>query len=609
MKKKIIIIVAVVIVLFLATLFIAPGLFNGSSDPTTTTTTTGGSTKPTPKPFEVDLTGYVANIGNATALGVVTEKKSSSFTMREEKAPYFPFSLFNLIVSAAEDEETKNYIVMTTTEYDPNDPEANETGLTKVTFTKTVTENVTTTTTGTKYIATVGGTITISAVEGFTYNVYLGDELVAPNLTDNCESDVDEREGVIVLEGFVDAEGNPSEGVEYTVKYEGVGEEVIVTQDEINGEIDKLYVVGGYTYISFVPQGTSQRANNLSRFDDDGIALYDKGGYNSGKERQSFVIDNATGYVYAIKNFSIDSINRGIIISNNIYYDMTVSENGELTFTQIVMNETLRIYDIFKDKYGYKYVKNDYLDAYDEANKTLYYTKYEYMLTREGVVIYYQESYIGSSAGGSYYVGALEKINADFSRSSISNDEVYHLNLTIRCFDWNYKAIIIENGYLYAYKTQENAYSYFLRINTETLEKDDTWFGSYGRGGGDWDYDCIKSAVIDYNTVLLWSDRSGTPKLYCGEVWGDNAVVVDYGYGGIDFEMIIEDTATILLENCQSEGWTFDISKLKFRYTTFTETIYYIVVLDENGTPTIVNSETYVAPEQDIVTFQPINAK
>jgi len=288
---------------------------------------------------------------------------------------------------------------------------------------------------------------------------------------------------------------------------------------------------------------------------------------------------------------------------------MSVADNGDLTFTQIVMNETLEIYDIFKDKYGYKYVKNDYLDAYDEDNKTLYYTKYEYMLTREGVVIYFQENYIDYSAGGSYYVGALEKINADFSRSSISNDEVYHLNLTIRCFDWNYKAIIIENGYLYAYMTQENAYSYFLRINTETLERDDTRFGSYGRGGGDWDYDCIKSAVIDYNTVLLWSDRSGTPKLYCGEVWGDNAVVVDYGYGGIDLEMIIEDTATILLENCQSEGWTFDLSKLKFRYTTFTETIYYIVVLDENGTPTIVNSETYVAPEQDIVTFQPINAK
>lgn len=603
MKKIIIIIVAVVIVLFLATLFIAPGLFNGLSDPTTTTTTTGGSTKPTPKPFEVDLTGYVANIGNATALGVVTEKQSSSFTMREEKAPYFPFSLFNLIVSAAEDEETKNYIVMTTTEYDPNDPEADETGLTKVTFTKTVTENVTTITTGTKYIATVGGTITIPAVEAFTYNVYLGDELVAPNLTDNCESDVDEREGVIVLEGFVDAEGNPSEGVEYTVKYEGVGEEVIVTQDEINGEIDKLYVVGGYTYISFVPQGTSQRGNNLSRFDDDGIALYDKGGYYSDRNRQSFVIDNASGYVYAIENFSIDNIDRGIIVSNGKYYDMSVADNGDLTFTQIVMNETLEIYDIFKDKYGYKYVKNNFLDAYDEENKTLYYSKHEYMLSEEGVTIYYDGT--GISKNGQNFETALEKINADFSRTPISKHETYHLNTVIHGLN-DVVVKIIENGYLYTYTSSSSGRSSFHRVDTITLLREVKTMGYTSKKD---EYSNL-SAPIDHNTVLLWSDRSGTPKLYYGEVWGDQELYIPADpKGGIKDSFVNEEVAILLLENCQHEGWTFDLSKLKFRYTTFTETIYYIVVLDENGTPTIVNSETYVAPEQDIVTFQPINAK
>ena len=46
--------------------------------------------------------------------------------------------------------QNKNYIVMSTTDYDANAPEADKTGLTKVTFTKIVTENVTTETTGTK---------------------------------------------------------------------------------------------------------------------------------------------------------------------------------------------------------------------------------------------------------------------------------------------------------------------------------------------------------------------------------------------------------------------------------------------------------------------------
>ena len=605
-KRLIILITILVAVVILAGVVLLP---IGNNSGTTTTTKTGDPSNPV-KPFEVDLTGYVANIGNATALGVVTEKQSSSFTMREEKAPYFPFSLFNLIAFAAEDEETKNYIVMTTTEYDPNAPEADETGLTKVTFTKTVTENVTTITNGTKYISTVSGTITIPAVEGFTYNVYLEDELVAPNLTDNCEKDVDAREGVIVLEGFVDAEGNPSEGVEYTVKYEGVGEEVIVTQDEINGEIDKLYVVGGYTYISFVPQGTSQRGNNLSRFDDNGIALYDKGGYYSDRNRQSFVIDNASGYVYAIENFSIDNIDRGIIVSNGKYYDMTVADNGDLTFTQIVMNETLRIYDIFKDKYGYKYVKNNFLDAYDEENKTLYYTKHYYIYSLEGVAIYYNDSLIWDGDEILEMAAALEKINADFSRSPISKNEVYHMNAQINHNHLDATAIIIENGYFYYYAVQGGAYSYFLRIDTTTLKRDGRSYGAYGYDGGNWDYDCIKSAVIDYNTVLLWSDRSGTPKLYYGEVWGDQELYIPADpKGGIKDSFVNEEVAILLLENCQHEGWTFDLGKLKFRYTTFTETIYYIVVLDENGTPTIVNSETYVAPEQDIVTFQPINAK
>lgn len=598
-KRLIILITILVAVVILAGVVLLP---IGNNSGTTTTTTTGDPINPV-KPFEIDLTGYVANIGNATALGVVTEKQSSSFTMREEKAPYFPFSLFNLIAFAAEDEETKNYIVMTTTEYDPNAPEADETGLTKVTFTKTITENITTITTGTKYIATVGGTITIPAVEGFTYNVYLGDELVAPNLTDNCESDVDEREGVIVLEGFVDEEGNPSEGVEYSVKYEGVGEEVIVTQDEINGEIDKLYVVGGYTYISFVPQGTSQRGNNLSRFDDDGIALYDKGGYYSDRNRQSFVIENASGYVYAIENFSIDNIDRGIIVSNGKYYDMTVADNGDLTFTQIVMNETLEIYDVFIDKYGYKYVKNNFLDAYDEENKTLYYTKHEYMLSEEGVTIYYDGT--GISKNGQSFETALEKINADFSRSPISKHETYHLNTVI--YGLNDVVVkIIENGYLYTYTSSSNGRSSFHRVDTITLLREDKTMGYTSKKD---EYSNL-SAPIDHNTVLLWSDRSGTPKLYYGEVWGDQELYIPADpNGGIKDSFVNEEVAILLLENCQHEGWTVDLSKLKFRYTTFTETIYYIVVLDENGTPTIVNSETYVAPEQDIVTFQPINAK
>ena len=607
MNKKVLISI-IIAAMLLVTIVLSVAQNSGGST-TTTTTNNGNPQNPQnpQKPFDVDLSGYVANIGNATALGLVSDKKDSTFAMRPKQEKSSPFSLFSLFAFAAEDEETQNYIIMTTTEYDPNAPEADETGLTKVTFTKTITENVTTVTTGTKYIISTNGTITIPAVEGFTYNVYLDDTLVLGNITDNSSNDTDERDGIIVVDGLVDRDGNPSESLEYTVKYEGVGEEITITQDEINGEIDKLYIVGGYTFISFVPKGESQRPNTTNlALDDDGIAHYDKGGYNSGRERQSFVIDNATGYVYAIKNFSIDEIDRGIIISNGIYYDMTVEANGELIFKQIVMNQTLRIYDIFKDKYGHKYVNNNYLDAYDEENKTLYYTKHYYLLSREGVVIYFDNT---TGKGDGELVTALEKINSDFSRSQISKDETYHLSGQVKNASMDATAVIIENGYFYYTGVFPYAYSDFFRVDTTTLRLERKSFGQYGNEGGCWEYDCLKSAVIDFNTVLMWSDHSGIPTLYCGKVFGENAVIIEYVHDNGPRAMILEETATILLENCQPVGWTFDIDSLIFRYTTFTQTIYYFVVLDENGTPTIVNSETYVAPDQIMVVFQPINAK
>ena len=42
-------------------------------------------------------------------------------------------------------------------------------------------------------------------------------------------------------------------------------------------------------------------------------------------------------------------------------------------------------------------------------------------------------------------------------------------------------------------------------------------------------------------------------------------------------------------------------------YNTFSKTIYYQITVDENGVPKAVNSETYVAPERNVITLQPLN--
>ncbi|MBR3685829.1 MAG: polyribonucleotide nucleotidyltransferase, partial [Clostridia bacterium] len=131
-----------------------------------------------------------------------------------------------------------------------------------VTFTKIVTENVTTETTGTKYIIANEGTISISATEGFKYTVYYNDSLVYNEVQDNDSNDKDSKFGVIVLNNLID-------GMEYKVNYKGIGVETTITQDDINGEIDKLCVMNGYTFISFVPIGTSQRPTNTQNIEKD----------------------------------------------------------------------------------------------------------------------------------------------------------------------------------------------------------------------------------------------------------------------------------------------------------------------------------------------------
>jgi hypothetical protein len=64
----------------------------------------------------------------------------------------------------------------------------------------------------------------------------------------------------------------------------------------------------------------------------------------------------------------------------------------------------------------------------------------------------------------------------------------------------------------------------------------------------------------------------------------------------------------LLAQNCEIVTATKNqsIKDVRYRYTTFTETIFYKIISDENGNPKAV-SETYVAPERETITLQPLN--
>lgn len=526
------------------------------------------------KKFSVDLEGYVANIGNATALGI-SQKQNSGVTPVMAKGGIELISFAKAVSN--EDTESKNYIVMSTTEYDANTPEADKNGLTKVTFTKTVTENVTTETTGTKYITASEGQITILAVTGFTYTIYENGTLLYESVQDNDATDTNEQEGVIVLTGLVD-------GTEYKIDYKGIGEEITITQDEINGEIDKLYSMYGYTFISFVPEGKAQRPiGDDITYDYTGIALYDKCDYTSNSERQSFVIDNSTGYVYAIEDFSIESIENGVIISSGKYFDMEAQENGDLKFTQIVQNETLTVYGVFKDKYGTKYVYNDYLEGYDEDNKTLYHKRPEYFLSDKGVTIYIEvhEMYRHVVASRNDDIPkkytSIQRVDENIEKHDILDTESHRIAFVPGNIPEAEKTrhMCIENGYAYVYVSTGGGFS---RTTLSTMETACNF---------------EKHIPYDYNTILVIVEGN----LYYGKLWGNNS----YQSGSTKNLIMLAPNCELVAET-RNKG----IENVRYRYTTFTETIFYKIISDENGNPKAV-SETYVAPEREVITLQPIN--
>ncbi len=537
-----------------------------------------GNDPPSSEPFFVDLAGYVANIGSATALGISKNAKSQVSPVAYCRRSNSKIQLLSHSTLASENNsKNKNYIVMSTIQYDANAPEADESGLTKVTFTKTVTENVTTESTGSKVIKAHKEGLAFHAVEGFTYSVYEGDSLIYSNVCHNDENDANNKIGTILLCDLIDK-------VDYTVKYSGIGVETTITQDDINGEIDKLYVFGNYTFISFVPLGTSQRPDDSNLiYDANGIAAYDKTNYFSDSTHQSFVIDNSTGYIYQIKNIEIEKIENNLIIIAGKIYDMRVNDEGELEFLAVVQNETLIIQDYFKDKYGNKYIKNNVLDACDEVNQTLYYTESTYLISRENTVICIESN------------GNVSKLGKDFKKTEILSTESYTFNKSV-----NNKIVShIDGGFLYSYTADGS----FYRTNLLTCATDAMGFGVYGRIPvfdsklQEWRVPNFEAFAIDYNTALMYYENN----LYYCQIWGNELI-----HSAAFFDDIREG-CVLLLENAEGSLSVQSVENLRFTKTTITGTAYYEVIVDENGIPKVVNSETYVAPEQTVITLQPLN--
>ena len=485
-----------------------------------------------------ELGGYIANISDAKALGI--GKPSTKSRIRKAKSDDGDY------------ENVTTFVKSSTDAYDPNDPVIGANGLEEVTFTKTNTtvngkiidgqktyiakadqvnpevvsfdktsitikadsdheyrivadsgevyadwtkaedgkdtltfENLQTTEYTKIKARCINSTITFEALDGFTYTLKDVDgNILKENVTDNGKNDSNQEKGVITFNGLL-------ENQKFTVSYHGEGEETVVTQEKVNGFIDKLYTLGDFTFVSYVtpniasnkgiakdkygwddakdaygkPLYISRPGNDKLDFDENGVSFYDKVNYYSDSEHQSYIINNATGLVYKLDDFRIDKIENGLFWQGNFVYDMSI-QNGNAVFTPLFSNPDINAYSVIKDRYGKKYIYNDKIEQYDSGSNTVFYTDkpesgskpYKYLINSQGEVLKYYIKNIGyrtSYEDNPDELFDLKIMTSEGERELNQFDNYYFPKMITKTTNWgNFSylpAITIRNGIFYEY--------------------------------------------------------------------------------------------------------------------------------------------------------------
>jgi hypothetical protein len=484
--------------------------------------------------------------------------------------------------------------------------------------------------------------ISFTAFEGFTYELKSGETMIKENLKDNQEGDLNQKDGVITIKGLI-------QGLPYNVHYEGNVVLETITQDEVDGQVDKLYVLNDYTFISFVHLDLNPRpeAPQLEK-DYDGVAIYDKTNYFSDSTRQSFVADNDTGFIYKIENINIANLSGGCVnVEDTPFpFDMRVNNQSELEFFSLYENPSINKNGCIKDKFGTKYINNNVLNEYDENTNTLYYVStsnpdthsgISYWLTSTGEVVKRLSTY------SNYFVVMMANNRHRFVE--IKDDfEIYLSIYEDQSREFVYKASI-----------KNNLLKKYVALNKNINAEKESQFYDYMTGdgtgyhkmffskfqGGDvytsdvyliddgvfrdnskknyYFYDKYQIAIfhvtennqtktiyfknsldeLEQNFLMNYQSNSSAPRILT-EI--DNARLFPLNYR--DFKFTRQNAIQISSLN----GATIENGKL--RKVTLSGNVYYDLV------PELVNGEwvitpyvtgTYVAPPPSTITFQPIN--
>jgi hypothetical protein len=488
--------------------------------------------------------------------------------------------------------------------------------------------------------------ISFTAFEGFTYELKGGDSVILSDLTDNDDNDLNYKEGVITLDGL-------TEGLLYDILYTGYLILEVISQEEVDGQVDKLFVLNQYTFISFVPLNQNPRPdNNQLIFDYDGVSTYDKTNFFSSSTRQSFVVDNDSGLIYKIQNNTIANLSGGCItMSNSLFpFDLRIDDNNNLQFYSIFTNNTVKNYGCFKDKYGRNYINNNKFNLYDENTKSYFYVysdsryneetianqgntsflltdkneaiKIEYLLSLSEVSssnrilsikkieqnnelvdlnsddsfkVYHQvqtasEKYLGDPVNGLWTIHEVKDGVAMGFRNTIG-EKYFNYSVFVNVFD-------APNSRTFSYTNHSNNLHRFL---TDYLPDYDILVFRNRRGQVLYTKNFM-SSIYSYfieNENPNFDNFDGKPEFYRDS----NSFYTIIQTTDMDFSELFPDKTIKLLDNAIISNGKVESQTLQgsTKYDFFPEYI------NEEWTIKPYVSGTYVAPPPTIVTFQPIN--
>lgn len=282
------------------------------------------------------------------------------------------------------------------------------------------------------------GKISFFVNEGFKYTISLNDKIIVENMEDNDKNDVNKKQGVITLDNL---EGDKT----YLVKYHGKGKKKTLTQDQMKSKIIRVYVSGGFTFVTFMPKDKENEMFNFNR-----NSNRDIGGkyYLEEYHMRSFVIDNESGHVYSLDNININCTRDGMALAAfdekpSYLYDLSVNEKNELVFTPLITKENICISEFFEDKYGRKYVcaaDISKTEIFDEEKNMLVY-KQDYSLEP----LYCQNSNdeaIKVEKTQQDYLFRFYVLDEEGQKRELNKNDNFYIYIC------DYKKIKVENGWI-----------------------------------------------------------------------------------------------------------------------------------------------------------------